>query len=82
MKLQSKKLCESSARQEHTSHKFLINLYSDTVWYVDRLDEWVKKKPQSTQEVPQEADLLALVQSLQIPVHKLLLIGTSAEIQK
>lgn len=55
-----------------------INLYSDTVWYVDRLDEWVKKEAAITQE----ADLLALVQSLQIPVHKLLLIGTSAEIQK
>lgn len=59
-----------------------INLYSDTVWYVDRLDEWVKKEAAITQEVAQEADLLALVQSLQIPVHKLLLIGTSAEIQK
>lgn len=41
-----------------------------------------KKEAAITQEVPQEADLLALVQSLQIPVHKLLLIGTSAEIQK
>ena len=59
-----------------------INLYSGKVWYVDRLDEWVKKEAAITGEVPQEADLLALVQSLQIPVHKLLLIGTSAEIQK
>lgn len=71
-------ICETRQRFSQVS----INLYSGTVWYTDRLDEWVKKEVAITGEVPQETDLLALVQSAQLPVHKLLLIGTAAEIQE
>jgi Cof subfamily protein (haloacid dehalogenase superfamily) len=62
--------------------KVAINLYSETTWYVDKLDGWVSKEAAITGEEPQPMDLLSLLESETFPVHKLLLIGSVTDIQE
>lgn len=59
-----------------------INLYSGADWYVENLDKWVKIEADITNMTPIATDLNQLVDKLEIPIHKLLLIGESSEISK
>lgn len=59
-----------------------INLYSGADWYVENLDKWVKIEADITNMTPIVTDLNQLVDKLEIPIHKLLLIGESSEISK
>ena len=55
-----------------------INLYSENNWYVNKVDEHIKGESKITQLTPKVADLASLAAT--VPVHKLLLIASEAEI--
>lgn len=59
-----------------------INLYSGADWYVENLDKWVKIEADITNMTPIVTDLNQLVDKLEIPIHKLLLIGEPSEISQ
>lgn len=59
-----------------------INLYSGVDWYVEKFDQWAKIESSITKEIPIEDRVLKLLEKEDIPIHKLLLIGTPEEIQQ
>lgn len=59
-----------------------VNLYAGQDWYVQKHDDWVKIEADITKDEPIEYDLLELIQESNLAVHKLLMIGTAAEIEK
>ncbi|VUX01908.1 Putative phosphatase [Streptococcus constellatus] len=58
-----------------------INLYSGKDWFTEHFDKWVQKEAAITGEIPTIQDLAFVLQK-QVSVHKLLLIGEPADIQK
>lgn len=59
-----------------------INLYTGRDWFVQKFDKWVEIEANITNEEPLKRDIFELTESSDLTVHKLLLIGTSAEIKK
>lgn len=59
-----------------------INLYSGSEWYVAKNDKWTKMEAAITNEQPIERNLQLLLLDSKLPVHKLLLIGESEEINQ
>lgn len=57
-----------------------MNLYSDSHWYVSKIDSWVHEEARITQINPSVIDLNDFI--INHPVHKLLLIGETCIIQK
>ncbi|WP_270523630.1 Cof-type HAD-IIB family hydrolase [Streptococcus anginosus] len=58
-----------------------INLYSGKDWFAEQIDKWVQEEADITGEIPTIQDLAFVLQK-QVSVHKLLLIGEPADIQK
>lgn len=58
-----------------------LNLYSGEDWYTKSLDQWAKIEATITNEQPIVENLSQLLEKQQLPVHKLLLIGTPAEVK-
>ncbi|MCV3763605.1 Cof-type HAD-IIB family hydrolase [Companilactobacillus farciminis] len=59
-----------------------INLYSGSDWYVNDLDKWVQIEADITKMNPIVKKLPALITEHTVPIHKLLLIGETKQIQK
>jgi len=59
-----------------------INVYSGKNWYVNALDKWVEIEAQITGESPKVTSLADFLQEEKNLIHKLLLIGNAATIQK
>ncbi|MCB5951451.1 Cof-type HAD-IIB family hydrolase [Enterococcus sp. BWT-B8] len=59
-----------------------INLYSGEDWYVDKYTRWAEIEAGITKETPIEKNVQLLMLSAEMPVHKLLLIGTPQEIER
>ena len=59
-----------------------INLYSGSDWYVKDVDKWVQMEADITKMNPIVKDLPALIAEHTVPIHKLLLIGETEQIQK
>lgn len=59
-----------------------ISLYSGSDWYVESVDEWVEQEAAITKLEPIVANLNQLLLEQRLPVHKLLLIGSTSEIEQ
>ena len=59
-----------------------INLYSETDWFVDKLDTWIEIEARITNEKPEIQDLQWWLETEKGPVHKLMFIGKPEEIQR
>lgn len=59
-----------------------LNVYSGVNWYIEKFDRWVQIEASITGEVPVEKNLDQLIQNGNVPVHKLLLIGTPEEVKE
>lgn len=57
-----------------------INLYSGADWYVEKQDKWVEIESKITKLQPIVTDINHLIDVLQVPVHKLLLVSEPEEI--
>lgn len=62
--------------------KVSINLYTGADWYVEDTDKWVTIESEITEIDPIVTDVDKLVEKHQIPIHKILLVSDSAEIDK
>lgn len=58
------------------------SLYSGSDWYVESIDEWIEQEAVITKLEPVVANLNQLVLEQRLPVHKLLLIGSTSEIEQ
>lgn len=59
-----------------------INLYSGKDWFVKRADKWIKIEANIVRNEPKIQNLNDLIADKNFPVHKLLLISESKEIQQ
>src|SRR5699024_899180 len=59
-----------------------VNLYSGSDWYVNDLDKWVQIEADITKMDPIVKSLPKLIAEHTVPIHKLLLIGETEQIQK
>lgn len=59
-----------------------INLYAGQDWFIEKYNKWVEIEANITKETPIEADLKALIEMPNFVVHKFLLIGETADIEK
>lgn len=59
-----------------------INIYSGDEWYVEKYDKWVKDEASITKLEPIETDIERLVRQHQRPIHKILLISDTEEIEQ
>lgn len=59
-----------------------INLYSGDEWYVEKYDKWAKAEASITKLEPIETDIDQLVKQHQRPIHKILLISDTEEIEQ
>jgi Cof subfamily protein (haloacid dehalogenase superfamily) len=58
-----------------------FNVYSGARWYVEREDEWVKQEASITKMDPESISMESFLNEL-VPVHKILCMGSPADIQK
>ncbi|MBO0480756.1 HAD family hydrolase [Candidatus Enterococcus courvalinii] len=59
-----------------------ISLYSGSDWYVESVDDWIEQEAAITKLEPIVANLNQLLLEQRLPVHKLLLIGSTPEVEQ
>lgn len=70
-----------SAVQQHFP-QLSINLYSNQNWYVEKLDSWSQAEAAITNEEPILENFSTLIGEERTPVHKFLLMGETADVQR
>lgn len=62
--------------------KLSINLYSNQNWYVEKIDSWSQAEAAITNEEPILENFSTLIDEEETPVHKFLLMGEPADVQR